>query len=267
MREKSEKLAFFGLAALWVGLRMLGVGYGLATTPPDQLAPGIVSLTTSVLLAVIAWWYAVRAPKRHSRFAVAIAVGMSCGLVGDLALSQHFLQGKDSFLAGLGAFALGHAAYLVAMQPLVRGRHGRRARLVHALILIAAVGLWYHFIWNAERDLGGYRWVLLAYAALLASIAGSACGLAGIDARFRLAAFGSVLFVFSDLWIGIVLFNPVLASKAYESTGLDLVWLSYGTAQFCLVFTVPLLIQRRVARIGELESGDVAEREDGESVA
>ncbi len=264
MQERWEKRAFFGLAALWAGLRLLGVAQGLATAPPDHLAPGVLSLATSVLLAAVAWWFALRAPQRHSRFAVAIAAGMSCGLVGDLALSQHFLQGQNSFLAGLGAFALGHAAYLVAMQPLVRGRHGRRARFVHAAIMIAAVGLWYHFIWHAEKNLEGYRWVLLAYATLLASIAGSACGLAGIDARFRLAAFGSVLFVFSDLWIGIVLFNPGLASKVYESTGLDLVWLSYGTAQFCLVFTVPLLVQRRVASIGAMDS---AEAEDHDSVA
>lgn len=264
MGERSEKLVFSGLAAAWVGLRLVGVAQGLATAPPDQLAPGVLSLTTSVLLAAVAWWHAFRAPQRHSRFAVAVAVGMSCGLAGDLALSQHFVQGETSFLAGLGAFALGHAAYLVAMQPLVRGRHGRRARLVHALIMVAAVVLWYLFIWRAEKDLGGYRWVLLAYGALLASIAGSACGLAGIDSRFRLAAFGSVLFVFSDLWIGIVLFNPALASRAYEATGLDLVWLSYGTAQFCLVFTVPLLFRRRTVSIGSLDSG---EQEDHESVA
>lgn len=264
VRNGSEKPVFFGLAALWAGLRLLGVSQGLATAPPHQLAPGALSLATSVLLAIVAWFFAVRAPERHARFAVAVALGMSFGLVGDLVLSQAFLEGEASFVGGLLAFALGHAAYLVAMQPLVKGRHGRRARLVHGLIVAGAVVLWYHYIWHAERFIGGYRWVLLAYGVLLASIAGSACGLAGIDRRFRLAAFGSVLFVFSDLWIGISLFNPVLAGKAYAATGLDLVWLSYGTAQFCLVFTVPLLFQRRAAALGEL---DAAETEDHESVA
>lgn len=263
MREGTEKSVFFGLAAVWAGLRLVGVSQGLATAPPQHLAPGILSLATSVLLAAIAWFFAVRAPQRHGRFAVAVALGMSFGLVGDLILSQTFLEGELSFIGGLAAFALGHAAYLVAMQPLVKGRHGRRARFVHAGIVIGAVVLWYHYIWHAERFLGNYRWLLLAYGILLASIAGSACGLAGIDRRFRLAAFGSVLFVFSDLWIGIHLFNPVLAARAYDATGLDLVWLSYGTAQFCLVFTVPLLIQRRAIRVEAEEEEEV----DHDSVA
>jgi hypothetical protein len=237
------------LAVLWAASRLFGAFFwGQATASPDALPPGWLSVSGSALLAVAAWWSVARWREVVGlRLALGVAVGMSCGFVGDLALTQWLLQGRASFVIGLIAFGVGHAAYLVALTgELKRWKIGSIA-----WPLVALVG-WHYAIWSAEAPPGGLVWPILAYGLSLSAVASVAASLAWDDRRHLMTALGAGAFMVSDFWIGLTVFNPDKAKAAYALLGLDVVWLTYGPAQFLIVHSVAVLAL--TAKKGDLPS-------------
>ena len=71
-------------------------------------------IASSVVLVLAAWsWYLVSRSTTTSLFALLIAVGMTLGLLGDLFMAR-LLAVAQYVLFGMGAFGLGHVAYITA---------------------------------------------------------------------------------------------------------------------------------------------------------
>ena len=170
-----------------------------------------------------------------------IAIGMTLGFVGDLFMAQVFPI-KQHVLAGIGAFALGHVAYILAGLRLaaILGLTAPVPRLIAWLVwlLIGAVG-WYVLIFRGHR-LSALHVAALPYALLLASTAGIATGLAIQDARLIPLTLGAALFLFSDLMIAARLFAGLSTRRVHID---DLIWLTYGPGQCLIVYTAALLLR------------------------
>ena len=133
-------------------------------------------------------------------FEMAVLAGLVLGAIGDVALlSEH------GFLAGLGAFLLGHLAYVVAVGSYLPPSAWPHAAGVYALIpIVVGLGV-LAWLWP---KLGSLRIPVIAYVAVIlamviaaiALLRSDAPALAGVSARRReLFAAGAVLFFASDL--------------------------------------------------------------------
>ena len=133
-------------------------------------------------------------------FEMAVLAGLVLGAIGDVALlSEH------GFLAGLGAFLLGHLAYVVAVGSYLPPSAWPHAAGAYALVpIVVGLGV-LAWLWP---KLGSLRIPVIAYVAVilamviaaLALLRSDAPALAGVSARRRdLFAAGAVLFFASDL--------------------------------------------------------------------
>jgi hypothetical protein len=166
------------------------------------------------------------------RFSLLIAVGMTLGFIGDLFLADSDPRGP-SVLAGMGAFGLGHMAYITGMihfgNQLSSGTRRPGWIAISCWILIG-LAAWF-FIAFLSAQPAPLRWAALVYTLLLAGSAGYATALA-LQARAMIPlALGLVLFFASDMILAAQLFRdfnfPLIGS---------VVWLTYGPAQMLIVF-------------------------------
>ena len=165
------------LAVGVVNVVAVGVGLDLVATATKPFIVG--------LLIVWAWLATDRRPPRL------LMVGLAFALLGDVLLE---VPGTIAFLAGMGAFLVMQVCYIRGF--LVLGAGDRlRARP-------AVVGGWV-LLWVALNLvlgplLGELRWPITVYS--LALVAMAACAVATGD---RLVGIGGVLFLVSDLLIGL----------------------------------------------------------------
>lgn len=169
-------------------------------------------------------------------FAVWIVVGLVLGAIGDVALLG---AGSRAFLIGLGAFLLGHVAYVVAMAtalaPTAWPRAAGPLALIPALAAVAALGwLWPH--------LGKMRVPVVGYVAVIAAMVVGAMAVAHASAlpagRNHLLA-GALLFFVSDLAVARDKF--VQASRTNKLWGLP----TYYAGQL-LIAAAAVLVTRTV---------------------
>lgn len=233
------------LWVVWAGL--LFGGYFLAPHVPDgeRRMPRWTRLGSSLVLVLVGWVLAfVFTGDRLSVFARLIAVGMSLGFVGDLFLAR-VLPAPNHVLAGIGAFALGHVAYISAglrLAPIL-GLTAPAPRLIALLVwlLIGAFG-WYFVVFRGQKKPDVLDWAALPYALLLASTAGVFAGLDLQATTFIPAALGAALFLSSDLLIAAKLF----AGRETKRINIDdLIWLTYGPGQMLIVCTSLFLVLTR----------------------
>ena len=143
------------LFAVWAVLLFGGFALG-----PDHqsIAPGVClpgpAWVLLLILVVIAWlWYAFTRQSPVGTYALLIAVGMSCGCLGDLFLAS-VIPLREPVLAGMLAFGLGHVAYLVA--AILLGNHFRlgaplpRFSMLTLWLLIGLAG-WYVVILRGHK--------------------------------------------------------------------------------------------------------------------
>lgn len=231
-----EKGTFTILLAVWAFLIFGGFAWGKPTPKNPQRIPLPNRIAASFILTSAAWlWFAVTQGTLYSSFALWIAIGMVCGLIGDVFMAD--LLGLEShILYGMGSFGLGHVFYIIAMMMIAETlglRDFPMLAVLGAWWVIACVG-WFFAVWyRTEHNL--LHKVALPYALLLASTAGFASSIALIDNRFTLLAIGAILFLISDLILASVLF----AGKKIPLSG-DLVWLTYSPAQ--MLITMGLII-------------------------
>ncbi len=229
-----------GLGILWGVLLFGGFVLGDRRNPAgDRRIPTWARMGSSAALVMAAWSWAVVAwggPAQAT--ALWIALGMTLGFVGDLALADQLPETSiEPVLIGMGAFGLGHVAYLIGMFGWIGGSAGLS---VHwgawlAWLIIGAVG-WFGVVYWGQPQRTMHR-LALPYSLLLASTAGIATGMAVQQSAFTGLAVGAALFLFSDLILAWGLFRSVKFPFMH-----DLVWLTYGPGQMLIVYSVKVLI-------------------------
>lgn len=228
-----QRYWLMGLLLLW-GAFLFG-GFVFGSGDGSHRMPTWTRMASSVTLVVAGWsWVLIGRNAPVDRFALFVAIGMSCGLLGDLVLAG-VLPGGRNVLGGIAAFGVGHIFYIVGILQL-----SNAIGLDHAgmrwggLILWLLVGLigWYVVVFRGQ-EATVLHWAALPYALLLASTAGFATGMALQSALFVPLAVGAALFLFSDLVLAAELFSGL----SFRSIG-DVIWLMYGPGQMLIVFAV-----------------------------
>ena len=218
------------LLALWALLLFGGFIFGQPDAAQSQRIPTWMRMASSAVLVVAAWsWWL--AGVQEPGVALLIAVGMSLGFLGDLFMAG-LLPASPRVLWGMGAFGLGHVAYIAAFLRLanVLGLTANGPRVIAwlAWLLIGALG-WYFVVFRGQQATA-LHWAALPYALLLASTAGFATGLALQARTFIPLALGGALFLTSDLILAAQLFNGL----SFALIG-SVIWLTYGPAQALIV--------------------------------
>ena len=98
----------------WAALLFGGL-LGNADAERTRRMPRRTRMLSSLVLVIAAWTYVLL--SRESAFAdvsLLTAVGMSLGFVGDLFMAKLILKDERHVLGGIGAFGLGHIAYIAA---------------------------------------------------------------------------------------------------------------------------------------------------------
>lgn len=240
-----ETLLHLVLLLLWAGWAALLFG-GIIIGRPDagrtRRMPRWTRMASSLTLVVAAWSFAsLLRGSAHADIALLAAVGMTLGFIGDLFMARLIVQGDSHVFGGIGAFGLGHVAYILALLMLA-GRLGldaagpRWAALVAAWI-VGAVCWYFVVLRGAAGKPSALHWAALPYALLLSTTAGLAGGLALQHVRFIPLALGALLFLASDLILAARLFN-----HAYFRWIDDWVWLTYGPAQMLIVYGLGISI-------------------------
>ncbi|RJG14166.1 lysoplasmalogenase [Pseudomonas cavernicola] len=137
-----------------------------------------------------------------------ISLGLLCSLAGDMLLEWP----ADLFVFGLGAFLLGHLAYLFAYL-------GDSRRLAPAALLLAAAAGAGMFTTLASSGLGPLLIPVAVYALAISAMLWRALariGTPGVSSTSAwLAAGGAALFVLSDSLIGINRFVTPFVTAPY----------------------------------------------------
>jgi uncharacterized membrane protein YhhN len=176
-------------------------------------------LTTTLVLLL-----ALLAPGAVSaRYRRALVAGLVFSLVGDVVL---ILPG-DRFVAGLAAFLVAHAAYLVAFTDGVRVRLASWTTAAY----VAVGGGILASLWGT---LGPLRLPVAAYVGVILLMAAQAAGRAATlrTPGSRAAAGGAALFVVSDATLAIDRFGGEVPGEAL------LVMLTYVAAQLLIAASV-----------------------------
>ena len=225
-----------GLLVLWAALLFGGFVFGRVNAAGMGRMPRWTRMASSAVLVLAAWsGYAVSRGTTASIFALLIAIGMTFGLIGDLFMAR-LLVVAQYVLLGMGAFGLGHAAYIAA--GLVYGKQnglaeaGTRYGVWAVWLAVGLIG-WYLAVFRGQPKRAALHWVALPYALLLASTAAVATGLAVQDPALWPMAAGAALFLVSDLILAAHLFNGWFVPMIE-----DAIWLTYGPGQMLIVYSV-----------------------------
>ena len=225
-----------GLFILWAALLFGGFIFARANSGRTGRMPLWTRLASSAVLVLAAWsGYAASRGTTTSLFALLIAIGVTLGLVGDLFMAR-LLSVAQYVLLGMGAFGLGHVAYIAA--GLVYGNQkglaetGTRYGVWAVWLVVGLIG-WYLAVFKGQPKHSALHWGALPYALLLASTAAVATGLAVQDLALWPMAVGAALFLLSDLILAAHLFNG-LSFPLIE----DAIWLTYAPGQMLIVYSV-----------------------------
>lgn len=169
------------------------------------------------VLALLGWLRGAE-PGGYRRW---IAIGLVFSLAGDMLLEWS----PDFFVFGLGAFLLGHLAYLVAYLG-----DSRRFAPLALLVALAAGGSMFATLANA--GLGGLLIPVALYALAISAMLWRALARTGAASISRqsayFAALGAALFVLSDSLIGINRFVAPFDEARYA------IILTYWLGQWCI---------------------------------
>jgi hypothetical protein len=223
------------LFLLWAASLFGGFLFGTPDARNEHRMPTSTRMVSSLILVVAAWsWFLFTNQIAPGTFSLLIALGMTLGFVGDLFMARLLPILKDPVLGGIGAFGLGHVAYITALISFgdQAGLNATGPRWLGWLVwLVIGAVAWYLVVFRGGRPTP-LHWLALPYALLLASTAGFATGLAVQSPAFIPLAVGGALFLLSDLILATQLFN----NRHFHLIG-DVIWLTYGPAQMLIVYT------------------------------
>ena len=126
-------------------------------------------------------------------YGVLIFIGLIFCMVGDILLIP---KNNTLFLAGMGAFALGHGAYAFAFTKIWAGLSS--LSIVASLLVFVAVSVTLRYLWP---HLGSFRLPVAAYCLIITLMTelSFSTGAPGGGAPYWLAAGGAVAFAASDI--------------------------------------------------------------------
>jgi hypothetical protein len=240
----------WALLVVWAALLFGGFVFGSLDDAGRTRIPTWARMASSLTLVAAAWsWYGLVCGGTAARFGLLLAIGMMLGFIGDLALAG-LLPVAEATLVGMGAFGLGHIAYIAAM-VLFGNQHGLAApapryEALATWLVIGAIG-WAAVALPSSQP-AALRMAALPYTLLLASTVGFAMGLALQAAIFISLAVGAGLFFLSDLVVAAEMFRDL----KFQGVG-DLIWLTYGPGQMLIVFAVPAAL--RFTHLNHRENG------------
>lgn len=232
------------LLVVWALLLFGGFAFGRAGDASHRMPTWTRMASSATLVVAAVSWYVFTRGTPASGYALLVAIGMTFGLLGDLALAG-LLPGGRNVIGGIAAFGIGHLFYITAMLRLA-DRAGlvdsRRWIALAVWLLIGLVG-WYVVVYRGAvvggKALSIVHWIALPYALLLATTAGLASGLALADSRFVLLAVGAALFLLSDL----ILAGEMFSGLSFALIG-DVIWLTYGPGQMLIVYSIGAALAR-----------------------
>ena len=208
------------LAAALLAAAIYGVALKRAAPSPARTViktAGLAGLSTVAALTGLPWL---------------LVLALAASAVGDGLLAG---PGERRFMAGVGAFALAHAAYVPLFLelgawhvPPGAGRLVAMALLVGAASWLLAVVLW--------RHLGALRWPLTGYFVIILAMGLTAFALPGSVGGLAVTA-GATAFVLSDMVLGIELFRLKDGSPWRRLTG-PLIWVLYFGGQALIAWGV-----------------------------
>ncbi len=183
---------------LWIMWAVFLFGGGLIGKPDAERTrrmPRWTRMASSLILVVAAWSYALLYREQaYAGVVVLLAVGMTFCFIGDLFMAQLILRDDRHILGGIGAFGLGHMAYIAAFlrllshsQPLLDWHMDYAVNqlnivlpqpTINGLVLIGcwlfATFVWYRVIYRAANERTTLHFAALPYALLLATTVGAA---------------------------------------------------------------------------------------------
>jgi hypothetical protein len=228
------------LLIVWAALLFGGFVFGKLDSQRIRRMPAWTRMASSLTLVIAAWsWYVFIPEPGAAVLSLPIAIGMTFGFIGDLFMAQLLPVGNNYVLGGIGAFSLGHIAYI---SGLVRfgNAYGLNAFgprwAALAVWLLIGTACW-HMVVFRGREHTVLHVAALPYTLLLCGAAGLATGLAVQQPAFIGLAAGTALFVLSDLILAARLFNNL---HFYLVD--DVVWLTYGPAQMLIVYSVSVAL-------------------------
>ena len=236
-----QRTWLIALLVLWAVL-LFG---GFFVRAGDRGMPAWTRMASSATLVVAAFsWYAFSRGGPAANYALLIAIGMTFGFGGDLALAG-WLPGGRNVIGGIASFGIGHVFYIVAFlrYSSAAGLDDSRRWLALAVWLLIGLAGWYFVVYRGAGATGEgvtvIHWIALPYALLLATTAGLATGLALADGGFIPLALGAALFLLSDL----ILAGEMFSGFSFPLIG-DIIWLTYGPAQMLIVYSVATVLAR-----------------------
>jgi hypothetical protein len=234
----------WALLLLWAAFLFGGFALGQMDEAERTRIPTWARMSSSFTLVVAAWSWHGMASERVGRFGLLVAVGMTFGFIGDLALAE-LLHLPDPTLAGMGAFGIGHIAYIAAivLHSNERGLTARWPRYGAWATWLAIGAIAWAIVVLPSQEPAALRLAALPYTLLLASTVGLATGLALQAVTFTPLAIGAGLFFLSDL----ILAGQMFRHMQFRGIG-DLVWLTYGPGQMLIVYAVPATFSRNESR-------------------
>jgi uncharacterized membrane protein YhhN len=142
-----------------------------------------------------------------------LTAGLALGVIGDVALLG---KGQRAFLAGLGAFLLGHIAYVVGIAQL------HPALDVRYAVLPIAVGA--GALWQLWPHLGSMKIPVIAYVLVIVAMVVGALPLGGRLALGAVLFFASDLSVARDKFVASTFANKAWGLPAYYAGQLLIAW-------------------------------------------
>ena len=196
--------AIAGLAAVWFWIAHAGRA--------DSGTASMVKTTSTAALALAG--LAMGAPG-------GIVAGLALGAGGDFALSR---PGTRGFLAGMGAFAAGHLAYvlafLTAFGPVAPPGPFGWAMLAAIAALVISTEVW------LSPHTGALRWPVRGYALVIGTMAAAAVLL---PPGMRMMQAGVALFLASDVILALRMFR--LTGETARLRASRALWPAYWAGQ------------------------------------
>lgn len=229
----SQRIWLLVCLLLWAALLFGGFVFGRPDPAHTRRMPTSTRLLSSAVLVLAGWsWYAFARETAAARYTLAVALGMSFGLLGDIAMAGLLPLG-NRVIGGIVAFGLGHLCYIAAFLGLAGQASltgGGRWPILAAWLALGVAG-WFLIVQRGQPA-SALRTAALVYTLLLATTAGLAAGLAWQARPLAPLALGAGLFFLSDL----ILAGQLFGGLRFPLIG-DIVWLTYGPGQMLIVFS------------------------------
>lgn len=222
---------------------------------PDR---SIKSFTTKVfcsLIFVLLGVIAAKSTGNNTLFADYMIIGLALGMVGDLLLHS-LTKNMLPYILGVIAFLVGHIYYIMALQKAIYTTGYHKGAFTWYEIAIIAVIVVLALVYAIKTDVfkrkGAMAYGLLAYGIVLATMLAKAIRYVigeiafGVNDHMFMVALtiglGAILFVLSDLSLGIILSAEKELKKGMRIFNIA----TYYTAQVLLAASIFFVFSREL---------------------